>query len=68
MRAAGAVHDWGTDELTMQMDSRKVSISTRPTTLPVGCRPGQMYIAEPEQMWSKLKLTGIMPVATLDIN
>lgn len=68
LRAAGAVHDWGTDELTMQMGPKTVSISTRPVTVPVKCRPGQMYLAEPDQMWSKLKSSGIMPVATLDLN
>ena len=37
-------------------------------SVPVKCRPGQMYIAEPDQMWNKLKSSGIMPVATLDLN
>ena len=42
LRAAGAVHDWGTGELTMKLKLKKVSIDTRPTTVPVACRPDQV--------------------------
>lgn len=68
LKAAGAVHDWDTGELTMKLKSKKLFIDTRPTTVPVAYRPDQVYIAEPAQLIAKLNLTGIMPVATLDLN
>lgn len=37
LRAARAIHDWGTEELTMQLKNKKVSIDTRPTTILVAC-------------------------------
>lgn len=68
LRAAGSVHDWGTSELTMQLKSKKMSIDTRPTIVPIAYRPDEMYIAESAQIITKLKSTGIMPIVTLDLN
>ena len=47
LRAAGAVHDWGADKLAIELNSRKVSIDTRPATVPVSNRPGLMYMVTP---------------------
>ena len=68
LRAAGAVHNWGIDELTMKLESKTVMISTAPTSIPGKSRPGHLYVTEPEEMWRKLKATGIMPMATMDLN
>lgn len=68
LRAAGAIHDWGTGELTMQLKNNKVSVDTRPTTVPIACRPSLVHITEPTEVLARLKTTGIGPAKTMDLN
>ena len=39
LRTTGAIHDWGTDELTMKIGTKKVTVSTSSTTVPKKERP-----------------------------
>ena len=68
MRAAGAVHNSGINELTMKLEYQIVTISTFYTSIPRDSRLGHLYVVELDQMWNKLKATGIMPMATMDLN
>ena len=34
LRTAGAIHDWGTNELTMKVGTKKITVSTSSTTVP----------------------------------
>lgn len=68
LRAVRAVHDLGTKELTMQLKSKNMSIDIAPTTILVAYRPGQLYIAEPAQVLTKLKTIGIVSIGMLDLN
>lgn len=68
LRTAGAVHDWGTDELTMNLGTRKITISTLTTEVPKESRPGDIFVSEPQELWKKLAESNIVPIDTLDLN
>ena len=66
--AAGAVHDWGTDELTMKIGDKKVTISTSAIKLEEKKRPIDLFLTEDQETWKKLEASNIVPVATMDLN
>ena len=68
LRAAGGVHDWGTDELTIKRGNKKITLSTSVTEVPKASRPEEVYSAESDDLWGKLEACNIVPVATLDLN
>ena len=68
LRAAGAVHDWGTDELTMNIGNKKVTISTSAIKLEEKKRPIDLFLTEDQETWKKLEASNIVPVATMDLN
>ena len=68
LRAAGAVHDWGTDELTMKIGNKKVTISTSAIKLEEKKRPIDLFLMEDQETWKKLEASNIVPVATVDLN
>ena len=68
LREAGAVHDWGTDKLTIKWGNKKVTISTSVAEVPKASRPEEVYIAKSNDLWGKLEACNIVPVATLDLN
>ena len=65
---AGAVHDWGTDELTIKRGAKEVTISTAITNIPKADRPEEVFLADSEDLWGRLVEGNIIPVATLDLN
>ena len=62
------MHKWGKDELTMKPGPQTIMISTLPTSILGDSRPGQLHVAKPKEMWNKLKATGIIAVAIVDLN
>ena len=68
LRTAGAIHDWGTDELTMKVGTKKITVSTSSTTVPEKVRPEEIYWSEPQELWKKLEASNIVPLATVDLN
>lgn len=68
LRAAKAVHNWSTDELTLINGETKVTIPTMQEEIPKACRPGDIYVAEADELWKKLEGSSIVPLTTLDLN
>ena len=65
--AAGAIHDWGTDELTIKQGTKRVTMSTATTSVPKADRPEEVFLAESNDLWKRLMDISIVPVATLDL-
>eukprot|EP00250_Pteridium_aquilinum_P030169 c40771_g1_i1 orf=120-527(+) len=68
LRTAGAIHDWGTNELTMKIGTKKITVSTSSTTVPEKERLEEIYWSEPQELWKKLEAINIVLLATVDLN
>ncbi|MCO5580583.1 hypothetical protein L7F22_034453 [Adiantum nelumboides] len=68
LRAAGVVHDWETDELTMKTGNKRVTVSTSTTRIPGASRLGEILMTETQELWEKLEAINIVSMETLDLN
>ena len=68
LRTSGAIHDWGTEELTMKVGTKKITVSTSSTTVPEKVKPEEIYWSKPQELWKKLEASNIVPLATVDLN
>ena len=51
VKVVGVVHDWGTDDLTLKLGSKRLTISTSLISIAGSSRLGELYVAEPKEMW-----------------